>query len=98
MGLTIAHARLGHSDTARAYFDELVARSRTEYVQGSVLAVTAMAIGRRDEAVERWSRAADERDPLMAVLLLRGVLGAELREQPEHQVLLRRLGWDGPLV
>ena len=98
MGLTIAHARLGHGDRAQAYFDELVARSRTEYVQGSVLAVAAMAIGRRDEAVLRWSGAADARDPLMAVLLQRGALGVELRAQPEHLALLERLGWDRPLA
>jgi tetratricopeptide (TPR) repeat protein len=96
MGLTIAHARLGHGDTARAYFDELVARSRTEYVQGSVLAVSAMAVGLRDEAVLRWGRAVDERDPLSAVLVLRGVLGDELRGQPEHPELLKRIGWDRP--
>jgi tetratricopeptide (TPR) repeat protein len=48
MGLTIAHAKLEHAETAEAIFDELLARSRTEYVQGSVLAIAAMAIGRRD--------------------------------------------------
>ncbi len=93
MGLTLAHARLGHLDLAEALFDELVARSRTEYVQGAILAVMAMAIGRRDEALRRWVRATEDRDPLMAVFLLRGPLGRELREQPEHRELLERLGW-----
>jgi serine/threonine-protein kinase len=96
MGLALANARLGRLDLAQAIFDELVARSRTEYVQGGVLAVTAMAIGRRDEAVERWIRAADDRDPMMAVLMMRGSLSAELRDQPEHPALLERLGWNKP--
>jgi serine/threonine-protein kinase len=98
MGLAIAHAQLEQLEPAEAIFDELVARSRTEYVQGAVLAVTAMAIGRRDEAVSRWLRAADDRDPMMAVLMQRGILAVELREQPEHQALLQRLGWDRPLA
>ena len=98
MGLAIAHGRLGHLEPARAIFDELVARSRTEYVQGAVLAVTAMAIGRRDEAVELWFRAAADRDPMMAVWMQRGLLADELREQPEHRDLLRRLGWDRPVA
>jgi serine/threonine-protein kinase len=98
MGLAIAHAHLDQLDPAEAIFDELVARSRTEYVQGSVLALTAMAIGRRDVAVARWVRAADDRDPLMVAMMLRAPIAAALREQPEHRVLLRRLGWDRPPV
>ncbi len=98
MGLAIAHAKLGRLEPAQAIFDELLARSRTEYVQGGVLAVTAMAIGRRDEAVKRWIRAADDRDPLMAVFMQRGPIASELREQPEHRNLLKRLGWDRPLA
>ncbi len=97
MGLVIAHAKLGHLEPAQAIFDELVARSRTEYVQGAVLAVAAMAIGRRDEAVSRWLRAADDRDPMVVPLLQRGILSEELRVQPEHRALLQRLGWDRPV-
>jgi serine/threonine-protein kinase len=98
MGLTIAHAKLGRLEPAQAIFDELVARSRTEYVQGAVMAVTALAVGRRDDAVARWARAADDRDPMMVPLMLRTPLAAEIREQPEHRALLQRLGWDRPLA
>jgi serine/threonine-protein kinase len=98
MGLAIAHARLGQLDSAQAIFDELVARSRTEYVQGAVMALTALAVGRRDDAVARWVRAADDRDPMMVPLMLRTPLAAEMREQPEHRALLARLGWDRPLA
>jgi tetratricopeptide (TPR) repeat protein len=98
MGLAIAHAKLGHRESAQAIFDELVARSRTEYVQGAVMAVTALAVGRRDDAVARWAKAADDRDPMMVPLMLRTPLAAEIREQPEHRALLKRLGWDRPLV
>jgi tetratricopeptide (TPR) repeat protein len=98
MGLTLAHAKLGQIEPAQAIFEELLARSRTEYVQSTVLAVTAMAIGRRDEAVSRWTRAAEDRDPMAAVLMQRGILGAKLREQPEHRALMQRIGWDTPLA
>jgi tetratricopeptide (TPR) repeat protein len=98
MGLTVAHARLSHLDAATAIYDELLARSRTEYVQSGMLAIMAMAIGRRDEAVARWSLAVDERDPMMVPLMLRTPLAAPLREQPEHRALLARLGWDQPLA
>jgi serine/threonine-protein kinase len=98
MGLAVAHARLGHVDTATAIYDELSARSRSEYVQSGVLAIMGMAIGRREEAVARWSRAVDERDPMMVPLMLRTPLAAPLREQPEHLLLLARLGWDRPLA
>ena len=96
MGLTLAHARLGRLASATAIYDELSARSRTEYVQGTVLAVTAMAIGRRDEAVAHWLAAASDRDPMAAIMIQRGTLAAELRAQPEHRALLARLGWDRP--
>jgi serine/threonine-protein kinase len=98
MGLTIAHAKLEHAETAQAIFDELVARSRTEYVQGSVLAIAAMAIGRRDDAVLRWARAADDHEPMMSAVVRDGVLSTELRAQPEHRDVLKRLGWDRPLT
>jgi serine/threonine-protein kinase len=98
MGLVIAHAKRGQTEPAQAIYDELVARSRTEYVQGAVLAVTAMAVGRRDEAMSHWIRAADDRDPMMAVLMQRGILGDGLRDQPEHRALLRRIGWDRPVA
>ena len=98
MGPTLAHARLDHLDLAQALVDELIARSRTEYVQEAILAVMAMAIGRRDEAVKRWIDAVDVRDPLMVPFLLRGPIGAELREQPEHRFALARVGWERPLA
>jgi serine/threonine-protein kinase len=98
LGLTVAHARLGRLDAATAIYDELLARSRTEYVQSGVLGIMAMAIGRRDEAVARWSRAVDERDPMMVPLMLRTPMAAPLRAQPEHRALLARLGWDRPLA
>jgi serine/threonine-protein kinase len=97
MGLAGAYTAVGRLEEATALFDELVARSRTEYVQPAVLAIIAMHLGRRDEAVRRWARAAEDRDMLMVAMLLHAPLSATLRAQPEHAEVLRRLGWDKPL-
>ena len=98
MGLAIAHARQGRPDLAEAIYDELLARSRTEYVQDSVLAVIAIEIGRRDEAMERWLRAAHDRDPMAIVLMQRGAIAGEIRAQPEHRAFLAEIGWNRPFV
>ncbi len=97
MGMAGAYAALGRFEDAAALFDELVARSRTEYVQPAVLAMIAMDLGRRDEAVRRWAEAAADRDMLMVAMLLHSPLTAALRAQPEHREVLRRLGWETPL-
>jgi serine/threonine-protein kinase len=98
MGMAGAYAALGRLEEATALFDELLARSRTEYVQPAILALIAMDLGRRDEAVRRWVRAAADRDMFMVPMLLQGPLTAAvlLREQPEHHAALRGVGWDRP--
>ena len=98
MGLAIAHARRGRVEHAEAIYDELLARSRTEYVQDSVLAVIAIEIGRRDEAMERWLRAAHDRDPMAIVLMQRGTIAVEIRAQPEHRRFLEEIGWNRPFL
>jgi serine/threonine-protein kinase len=97
MGMAGAYAALGRIEEATALFDELVARSRTEYVQPAVLAIIAMDLGRRDDAMQRWARAAEERDMLMVAMLPHAPLSSGLRAQPEHAAVLRRLGWETPL-
>jgi tetratricopeptide (TPR) repeat protein len=52
----------GDVDGAQLIFDELVARSRREYVPKSALAVVAAAAGRVDEAFQLLERACEDRD------------------------------------
>jgi len=97
LGMADAYAALGRSEEAAAIFDELLARSRTEYVQPAVLAMIAMDLGRRDEALRWWAQAAADGDMLMVAMLLHAPISAKLRAQPEHRALLRQIGWDTPL-
>ncbi len=94
LGMAQAYAALGRADEATALFDELAARSRTEYVQPGVLALIAMDLGRRDEAMRRWAEAAASRDMFMVAMLLYAPISARMRAEPEHGALLREMGWD----
>ena len=65
--MVAAHAQGGESDEARVLHDELVARSKETYVQGTVLAWSAAALGLSDEAISQVDRAVREHDPLLVV-------------------------------
>ncbi len=97
LGMAKAYAALGRLDEATALFDELLARSRTEHVQPGVLALIAMDLGRRDDAMRRWAEAAADRDMFMVAMLLHAPIADAMRREPEHAALVRRLGWDSPL-
>ena len=78
---------------AVARYEELVARSRTDYVQPAVLCLMAACVGRADEAVVWLRRAIDIRDSLILGLMaqfreLRSVL-----HRPDVQDLLQRMNW-----
>ena len=97
MAATVAaHAQRGEPDEARVLHDELVARSQETYVQGTVLAWSAAALGLTDEAISQVDRAVREHDPLLVVSIghwpflerLRQVL----REAGKYDAFLIRLG------
>jgi tetratricopeptide (TPR) repeat protein len=89
-------------DTARAVslFDELVTRSRQEYVQPTVVGAIAGYLGRVDEAFQWFERAFDEHDTYL--FLLHGVTGEHptwrmppaLLQDPRLDTLWRRMGLD----
>jgi serine/threonine protein kinase len=99
MGMANVYAGLGRLDETQATYDELLARSRTEYVQPTVLALSAMSAGRRDDAVEWLQRAAASHDAMLLPTLFCLQLPAAkaLRHEPEHAAIVRDLGWDVPL-
>jgi serine/threonine-protein kinase len=72
--LVSINAASGKSGEARAVYREMEARSAREYVQPSMLAAAAAAVGDMDAAIAIAQRALDERDPLF-VLLARTWLG-----------------------
>jgi serine/threonine-protein kinase len=59
------YARLGDSARARAMYDELEARSRSEFVGPFWIAIAASAAGLDAEAMHNLGRAVREREPLM---------------------------------
>jgi serine/threonine-protein kinase len=62
--LGVAYAMAGDPELAGAVFDELEARSKTDYVQPMWMAVVAAALGRGDEAVDLMMKSIHDRDPI----------------------------------
>jgi serine/threonine-protein kinase len=90
--LALAYAASGKMAEADAIYDELLARSRHERVQSSLLAAISAVLGRIDEAFEWLDRAYDERDNLLVTLkVLR--FWDPLRDDPRFQDLLRRMNF-----
>ena len=87
----IAYARLGKVNDARAAHDELRARAARRYVQPSLLALSAAAIGEIEDAIELARAAYDARDVFLS-FIVRYPLGADLRAEPRVQAILDRLG------
>jgi len=93
--LTWAHAGFGNASISRALYDELDARSRSEYVSRAWQSAAAIAVGRLDEAMGLARRAVEDRDAF--VLLTRHFWFFEpLWNRPDFQELLDRIGFVGP--
>ena len=93
LDLALAYAASGKAEEAEAIYDELLARSRREYVQPSWLALINAALGKKDDAFEWLDRAYDERDAiLVCVKYFRG--SDPLRDDPRFDALLKRLGFE----
>ena len=92
MGLTAAYDRAGSPDRAKAVYLELEARSRTEYVQPSVLAVSAEHAGRRGEALAFLRRAVEMRDPVLTAFAWYSPPMAKLRSAPEFSGIIAAIG------
>jgi hypothetical protein len=63
--LAWAHGKLNRPEIAGAIHDELMARSRQEFMAPNWLAITASVAGRPDVAIQHLERAVRERDPLL---------------------------------
>jgi tetratricopeptide (TPR) repeat protein len=93
MALTAAFDRTDAMDLARAAYDELVARSRTEYVQPAVLAIAAEHARRRGDALAHLRRAVEIRDPVLGAFALHSPPMAKLRrDAPEFPDVIAALG------
>jgi len=86
-----AYAKWGRMDAARALHAEGLALSQTSYVPRAALAVSALAIGELDRAIEFAQQACDEREPVLVVLARVFPDWIRLRRHPGLAEVLRRL-------
>jgi TolB-like protein/Tfp pilus assembly protein PilF len=89
--LAAIYSSSGKTAEAEAIYDELLARSRREYVQPFVFVWLSAVLGRTDEAFEWVERAYDERDPILAVLKHYRPLDF-LHDDPRFDALFKRMG------
>ena len=91
------YAAWGKPEDARAVYREVEARSAREYVQPSMFAPAAAAVGDLDRAIALAQQALDDRDPLFVVLARRWRAYALLRTDARFVEMVSRLelpGWN----
>ena len=91
-------AAWGRPDKAKVFYDEVVARAATAYVQPSVRARAAAAVGQQEEAVTFAQQAYDERDPQLTQWGRCWPAWDVLRSDARFQALLGRMNFPGTLA
>jgi eukaryotic-like serine/threonine-protein kinase len=82
---------------ATSMHEEALARAVREYVQPFVLAATAAAAGKLDDAFAFANKAIDERDPVVTTLFQPGFpFARRIRADPRFADLCARIGWEVP--
>jgi serine/threonine-protein kinase len=88
-------ARTGHTKEAEAIQSELVARSKSSYVQGTILSGIPAWLGHFDEAFDFLEQAAVERDGVIIAITSWPTL-KPLWQQERYDALLKQLGLTNP--
>ncbi|UCC83473.1 MAG: tetratricopeptide repeat protein, partial [Gemmatimonadota bacterium] len=91
MELAPTYVASGSEAKAEAIYDELVARSRGEYVPPASIAFVGAALGRKDEAFDWLERAYEEHDALLVWVKLLPHFDP-LRDDPRFDVLMEKMG------
>lgn len=86
------HAAGGRLDEARAAYREAQERDARAYLQPSLLAVAAAAVGEVDRAVSYAERALRDRDPLLVLMARTWPTLDGLRADPRFVEIVRQLG------
>jgi serine/threonine-protein kinase len=78
---------------ADAHYEELAARSRTDYVQPAVLSLMAASVGRIDESAVWLRRAAESHDALILALVAQYREFGPVLERPDVRALVQEGRW-----
>jgi TolB-like protein/class 3 adenylate cyclase/Flp pilus assembly protein TadD len=92
-GLGIAYAKMGRREDARRVLDQLIEKSRQQYVAADSIAAVYVALGEKDEALRWLDRAFEEHSGSFYSYMFRPEFRA-LRSDPRFADLLRRIGSD----
>ena len=92
-GLGITYAKMGRRDDARRIVDQLIERSRQQYVAADSIAAVCVALGEKDEALRWLDRAFEEHSGSFYSYMFRPEFRA-LRSDSRFADLLRRIGVD----
>jgi tetratricopeptide (TPR) repeat protein len=95
--LVSIYAAWGKPANARAVYRELEARSAREYIQPSMLAPAAAAMGEMDRAIAFAQQALNDKDPLFVMLARTWPDYERMRTDPRFAKIVSRLrlpGWD----
>src|SRR6266496_699312 len=92
-GLAITYAKMGRWEDAHRVLDQLIEKSRRQYVTADSIAAVYVALGDKEEAFRWLERAFDEHSaPMYGVAWHPGFRA--LRSDPRFADLLRRMGVD----
>jgi adenylate cyclase len=93
VGLAITYAKMGRPEDARRILDQLIEKSRQQYVAADSIAAVYVALGEKDEALRWLDRAFEEHSGSFYSYMFRPEFHA-LRSDPRFADLLRRIGLD----
>jgi tetratricopeptide (TPR) repeat protein len=92
-GLGITYAKMGRREDCRRVVDQLIEKSRQQYVAADSIAAVYVALGEKDEGLRWLERAFEEHSGSFYSYLFRPEFRA-LRSDPRFVDLLRRTGID----